>query len=160
MLRSSKKPRSLTGAKLLGCNFNLFQDGKPGEMAGGKPLAADSAKLDNGGSTVQTLIPGTGSTVNEGLTMNPLYFIRNGYMHNDSRSYSFGSIAFCWSAMSFSTEHAFSLSFYDKPLYPSNSNFRYYAFPLRCLHSSELKIRKREKGRLKMVLIFLESVLR
>ena len=82
---------------------------------------------------------GTGTTsmsINQALTSAPLFFVRSGYVHENSTLNYPGQGAYYWSRSSYSSaERARILLFGDSNVYPSYSTGRYNGFSLRCLYA-------------------------
>ena len=69
------------------------------------------------------------------LRTRPNYFVRSGYIiPTDGKSWNAGILGHWWTSRSYSNITAtYYLGFYASDVYPSNSSYRYYGFPLRCL---------------------------
>ena len=64
----------------------------------------------------------------------PLAFVRSGYVGlNDGGAYDVGRSPYSWSRVTTSASGAYDLSVYPTGVYPSNSDSRWYGFPIRWL---------------------------
>ena len=62
-------------------------------------------------------------------------FVRSGYVSLiDGRAYRVGANAYGWSRVVDSAIYAYYLGVYPTNVGPSNSDYRWNAFPLRCLY--------------------------
>jgi uncharacterized protein (TIGR02145 family) len=82
----------------------------------------------------QSLVDAYGITATNALNLRnaPLYFVRSGYVNGGSLNgaASFGGY---WSSTVNNASRAYSLGFNNGNLYPADSYFRYYGFPVRCV---------------------------
>jgi len=73
----------------------------------------------------------TGGTWNQGYTWDGRYFRASGYRHfEDGSAYSFIDDGYRWLSSSYSTDNAFSFSFYSSSVYPLDFNSRSDGFPV------------------------------
>ena len=65
----------------------------------------------------------------------PLAFVRSGDVHlNGGKAYDVGRNLYGWSRVTVSASSAYTLGVNPTEVYPSNYNYRWRAFPLRCLY--------------------------
>jgi len=66
------------------------------------------------------------------IRLNPFYLLYGGLV-NSGFLQSAGSWGYYWSSTADSSNGAYGLNFNSSNVYPSNNNWRYYGFSIRCL---------------------------
>ena len=97
------------------------------------PSAASTQVVPNGGKRKET----TGATT---IVQLPLAFVRSGSINlNDGKMYYVSERGYNWSRTARSSTYTYYLSLNPTDIAPSNSTYRWYGLPLRCLYPESKK---------------------
>lgn len=103
------------------------------------PLSGGSTTANGSFSNLLSQYDLTSSTAsgNNNIATSPLYFVRSGYVRPGGSLRIAGGGGYYWSGRANSSNFAYALRFDSSSVYPSNGNFRYLGFSVRCVANWE-----------------------